>query len=252
MLSWLRRSVTERFLHNPFGDRIRRGGGFTRLGDLMNRYIVSETRQIARGRQQLALAQTVEFIEARLPTVPAYDSAFDVLALGLRRAREVSGLYLEFGVFEGFTINWIAKLTDQHIYGFDSFEGLPEDWTAEHRRGAYKASVIPRVRANVSLVVGLFDQSLPGFIAEHPEKLAFVHIDSDLYSSAVTVFTLLGDRFQPGTVLVFDEYFNFPGWQEGEHHAFSELVAARGLEFEYLGYCRFGEQLALRITKVAG
>jgi len=252
MLSLLRRAVTERFLHNPLGDRIRRGGGFMRLVDLANRYVTSETRQISRGRQMRALAETVDFIEANLPTVPARDSAFDVLTLGLAEARAVRGLHLEFGVREAFTLNWIARHTDGPVFGFDSFEGLPEDWTAEHRRGAFRTDRLPRVRPNVTLVRGLFDASLPTFLEAHPEKLAFVHIDSDLYSSAVTVLTLLADRFQPGTVVVFDEFFNFPGWKQGEYRAFMEFVAARGVEFEYVAYCRFGEQLALRITRVPG
>ncbi|MDB4986902.1 MAG: hypothetical protein JWN04_2080, partial [Myxococcaceae bacterium] len=213
MINWLRRSVTKQFLQNPLGERIRRGGGFTRLGALADRFMTSETRQIARARQQKALAETVAFVEQNLPTVPAYDSPFSVLEKGVRAAEHVAGLYLEFGVREAYTLNWIAKLTGQPVFGFDSFEGLPEDWTSTHRRGAFKVPALPTVRRNATLVKGLFDDSLPAFLASHPEKVAFVHIDSDLYSSAATVFKHLGPRFQPGTVIVFDEFFNYPGWQ---------------------------------------
>jgi hypothetical protein len=252
MLNWLRRSVTQTFLHNPLGERIRRGGGFTRIGDLANRFITSETRQISRARQRRALEETTAFIERELPRVPSYDSPFSVLRVGLEAARAVSGLYLEFGVREGTTLNWIAKHTEQHVHGFDSFDGLPEDWTSAHRRGAFKVPALPKVRGNCTLVRGLFDDSLPPFLREHPGKLAFVHIDSDLYVSAVSVFKQLGERFQRGTVIVFDEFFNYPGWQQGEYKAFMEFVALRKVQFEYLGYCHFGEQLALRIERLGG
>jgi hypothetical protein len=248
MLDWLRGTVTRRFLHNPLGERIRRGGGFTRLGDLANRFITSETRQIARARQRIALEQTADFIERNMPSVPSYPSPLAVLAAGVEAARTQPGLYMEFGVREAQTLNWIAKLTDHTVYGFDSFEGLPEDWTSEHRRGAFKVPGLPKVRSNVTLVKGLFDDSLPRFLAEHPEPVAFLHIDSDLYSSAVSVFKHLGERIQPGTVIVFDEFFNYPGWKDGEYRAFMEFVDARKVRFSYLGYCHFGEQLALRIA----
>ena len=251
MASWLRQSFERTFLHNPLGDRIRRGGGPARLRDVMNRYITGETRQIKRARQARALAETVEFIEANLSQARSHDSAFDVLRDGVRAAAAVPGLYLEFGVRGGFTINWIARQTSQTVYGFDSFEGLPEDWTSEHRRGAFRVKGLPSVRENVSLVRGLFDQSIPQFLLEHPEPLAFMHIDSDLYSSAVTVLNLFAKRIQPGTVIVFDEFFNYPGWKDGEYKAFMEFISAHPAKFEYIGYCHFGEQVALRLTAIA-
>ena len=41
-----------------------------------------------------------------------------------------SGLVLEFGVASGSSITGIAgEMPHRTVYGFDSFEGLPEDWT---------------------------------------------------------------------------------------------------------------------------
>ncbi len=196
-----------------------------------------------------ALNETVVFIDEHLPSCPSYPSPYDVLRVAIQQAT-TKGLYLEFGVREGFTINWASRWTTEKIFGFDSFEGLPENWTSEHRQGAFKVTRLPKVRRNVELVKGLFHESLPPFLATHPEPISFMHIDSDLYSSAVTVFELLADRIQPGTVIVFDEFFNYPGWKQGEFKAFFEFVDRRHVQFEYLGYCHFGEQLALRITGV--
>jgi predicted O-methyltransferase YrrM len=98
----------------------------------------------------------------------------------------------------------------------------------------------------VSLVVGLFSDTLPEFVRTHDGPCSFLHVDCDLYSSAKTVFEDLGDRIQPGTVIVFDEFFNYPGWQNGEYRAFCDFVAARNLKFQYIGYTERDEQVAIR------
>jgi hypothetical protein len=48
---------------------------------------------------------------------------------------------------------------------------------------------------------------------------------------------------------VFDEFFNYPGWRQGEYRAFTEFVEEQGVCFEYVGYCRHGQQVAVRITE---
>lgn len=50
-------------------------------------------------------------------------------------------------------------------------------------------------------------------------------------------------------MIVFDEYFNYSGWREGEFKAFQEFVARENLEFEYLNYNRKAEQVSVRITR---
>jgi len=87
---------------------------------------------------------------------------------------------------------------------------------------------------NVEIHVGWFDQTVPKFAAETSEPFRFAHLDADLYSSTKIVFDHLSDRFVPGTVIVFDEYFGYHGWQRHEHKAFEEFLAASGLTFEAL------------------
>jgi hypothetical protein len=77
-----------------------------------------------------------------------------------------------------------------------------------------------------------------------------MHMDADLYSSTKCVFDLLFDRMVPGTVLQFDEYFNYPGWQEHEHKAFTEFVDAHKVKFEYLGYVPDHQQIAVKILEI--
>jgi hypothetical protein len=56
----------------------------------------------------------------------------------------------------------------------------------------------------------------------------------------------------PGSVIVFDEYFDYPGWEQHEFRAFAEFVARARLTYEYLAYNRLHEQVAVRITGRAG
>jgi hypothetical protein len=104
------------------------------------------------------------------------------------------------------------------------------------------------VRPNVILHKGWFDETLPDFVAENPGPVAFLHVDCDLYSSTKTIFQYVGDRIVPGTVIVFDEYFNYPGWREHEHKAFQELVQERNLKYRWLAYNSVEWNAALVIT----
>jgi hypothetical protein len=152
----------------------------------------------------------------------------------------VNGLIMEFGVFDGGSLKQIAAATQQEVHGFDSFEGLPEDWTHFQKKGRFSLSGTPPPQLaalkNVQLHKGWFQDTLPGFLQKHPGPARFVHIDCDLYSSTNTVLGLLADRIVPGTVIVFDEYLNYPGWQEHERKAFAEFVARTGVKYKYLGF----------------
>jgi predicted O-methyltransferase YrrM len=215
----------------------RHGLNFTRTQEL---------KSIPLERQRRALATTVDFVEKHLRLVDSTGSKKELLTKAFQRA-DVSGhrLVCEFGVFTGVSINHLAKMTGQRVFGFDSFEGLPERWWDGWKVGAFAVPKLPRVRPNVTLIKGWFNQTLPGFLMDNPGDVGFLHVDSDLYSSAKTIFELLGPRLKPGTVIVFDEYFNYPEWEQGEHKAFTEFLSQTGYSVEYLGYARNEEQLAV-------
>ena len=83
---------------------------------------------------------------------------------------------------------------------------------------------------------------------EPSRAAAFVHIDCDIYSSTRDIFRALAPRIVVGTVLVFDEYFNYPDWQQHEFKAFQEFVAAHRVSHEYLAYSRI--QVVVRILAI--
>ncbi|MCB4824348.1 class I SAM-dependent methyltransferase [Roseicella aerolata] len=162
--------------------------------------------------------------------------------------RRCDGMIAEFGVFEGRTINFIAEQTRETVFGFDCFEGLPEDWRPGFPRGTFSRDV-PVVRPNVRLIVGLFEDTLPDFLARHREDMSLLHIDCDLYSSTRTVLRACAPRIRRGTVLVFDEYFNYPGWRGHEFRAFQEFVAETGRAYEYLSLVPSHQQVAVIMTR---
>ena len=105
------------------------------------------------------------------------------------------------------------------------------------------------MRKNVTLIRGFFEESLPSFVAQHQnEQIAFLHIDCDLYSATKTVLNMLGNMLRPGCIIVFDEYFNYPDWKNGEYKAFAEYIAKSGRSFEYVAYVRNGTQVAVRLA----
>lgn len=187
---------------------------------------------------QRAQAEAAEYVLANMKNALAFRSPRDFLLYSVRRAT-VPGLVAEFGVASGSSITWIANERRGEVHGFDSFEGLPEDWGGRHEpKGAYSTGgALPPVPPNVQLHKGWFDQTLPGFLETHPGDASFIHIDCDLYSSTRSVLDLLAPRLVPGTVIAFDEYFNYVSWRDHEHKAWQELVAARGLKYEYIAWC---------------
>lgn len=159
-------------------------------------------------------------------------------------------LFLEFGVFEGSTINFCSSLIPEaKFYGFDSFEGLPETsgvWV----KGEFDVKEkLPKVNKNVSLIKGYFNETLPKFLGEHKEKAAFIHIDCDLYSSTKTIFDNIYDRIVPNTVIQFDEYYNYPGWRNHEFKAFQEFCKKYSVEYEYIGICHMQVAVVIKSIK---
>jgi len=203
-----------------------------------------------RERAIRALNDTVDYIDSHMGDAVGYETQKELLEVALREAA-VSGHYLEFGVFSGGTIRHLARRRpDVTFHGFDSFEGLPEAWAGYNlgRLAFSRGGRLPKVPANVVLHKGWFNETLEPWCRLVPGPVAFIHIDCDLYSSTRDIFNGLRDRMQVGTVILFDEYFNFPGWRNHEYKAWREFVAAHDIAYDYLGYAR--QQVLVRITAI--
>ena len=201
-----------------------------------------------REMKRIALEESVQYARQHMQTSIGMESAREVLEMSLRQV-SIAGHYLEFGVYKGGTIRFIADRVgrSQQIHGFDSFTGLREAWSGDTSRFDAEGH-LPTVPHNVELHKGYFSDTLPGWVENHPGPVAFLHVDCDLYSSTKSIFEHLEDRIVPGTIIVFDEYFNYPNWKEHEFRAFQEFVEGHQVRYEYLGYARF--QAAVKIQGI--
>ncbi len=203
-----------------------------------------------RERNLRSLHKSVDYIEANMPDALGFTTQRELMNYAIHQATS-EGCFTEFGVFKGGTMRFMAKkLPARQFHGFDSFEGLPESWGGfDLGKGAFSVDGrLPNVPANVQLHKGFFDASLPLWKAEHADKIAFMHIDCDIYSSTKTLLEQLEDRLQVGTVILFDEYFNYANWENHEFKAWQEFVSARGIRYRYMGFAR--QQVAVLITEI--
>ena len=173
------------------------------------------------------------YMSSIFQTLPVIGEDKEISLLNSISQADDNGYWLEFGVHEGETITHTAGsklgIPNFLIHGFDSFEGLPEDWIENNPKGHFNLDGnVPKHLLSlnsINIVKGWFDKSLPKFIKENNiNKISFLNIDSDLYSSANTVLTLLTPYFKDHCVIYFDEFCNYPGGENGEYKAFSEFL----------------------------
>jgi len=134
--------------------------------------------------------------------------------------------YLEFGVHRGDSIReWITlnECPESRFYGFDSFEGLPEDWRNGQGRGHFDMEGnIPKLEdARVAFVKGWFDQTVPRFVREFaPKSRLVLHMDADLYGSTMIPLMYFTPYLKKGSLLLFDEFYD----REHEFKALQDYV----------------------------
>lgn len=192
-----------------------------------------------------------EYIKFHFVKAERYYTPNDLLQFGLD-CIGIKGSYLEFGVYKGGSITFMAEATYEgkrigrlnllsdvsntpKIYGFDSFEGLRESEGSPWPTKKFDLKGIsPEVPPNVVLYKGYFEDTLPMFLKENDEDVAFLHLDCSVYSSYKTVFGLLAPRIKSGTIIVLNTYFNYPNWKKHAYKAFQEF----GRKYKYIGYRR--------------
>ena len=203
-----------------------------------------------------ATNETLDYIQKNMPNSIMFTSDENFFGYLIPKTKK-NGSFLEFGVYKGKSIKIISKLVGKRsskiVHGFDSFEGLPEDWFGFNDvKGRFNLNgKEPDVPENVKLHKGWFNDVIPKFLVENDDSVSLLHIDSDLYSSAKTVLDLLRERIVVNTIIVFDEYFNYPNWQKGEFKAFQEFVKENNIRYEYMAFTSHtaGEAVAVRVIQ---
>jgi hypothetical protein len=168
--------------------------------------------------------------------LPIYAARDELWRYTLSLLDEPDRHWCEFGVGEGETLDWFASRKPQQnrLYAFDSFEGIPEPWLV-YPAGHWRTRPYHSNRPDVIVVPGWFDDTLTPERVGEIGAAGLIHIDCDLYASTRTVLERIGPAIQRGTLLVFDEFYNYVGWQDHEYKAFTEFVRAERIQFEFLG-----------------
>ena len=206
----------------------------------------------------------LKFVNQYLCKAKRLESDADVLRFASDSVT-VSGAFLEMGVRIGKTINFIAALNSKEtIYGFDSFAGFPEDWDIGHEYvpvmskdllalentpAFVDGKFLPPIAKNVILFKGYFHEILPKFKDQilKNSPIAFLHIDCDIYSSTKDVFDALGSNIVKGTIIAFDELYNYPNYKEHEWKALQEFQKKSGFNIEFIAFNIYHRQVVVKI-----
>lgn len=119
--------------------------------------------------------------------------------------------YLEFGVASGKSFDWFMAHnadSDSRFYGFDTFDGLPEDW-GPFKKGAFSNNnEIPLIKDfRGKFLKGLFQQTVPAFLTElDNSRRNILMMDADLWSATLYVLTSLAPFLKKGDIIFFDEF----------------------------------------------
>ncbi|MFL6720550.1 MAG: TylF/MycF/NovP-related O-methyltransferase [Sphingomonas sp.] len=144
-------------------------------------------------------------------------------------------LFLEFGVWRGESIRTFTGLNtsaNSRFYGFDSFEGLPEDWRGMAAERFNVEGRPPEVDDDrVEFIKGWFQDSLPPMMdrieREAAARAVVVHFDADLYSSTLFLLFTLGARLKHYH-FIFDEFSGH------ETRALFNYIQATGAKASFL------------------
>jgi len=145
--------------------------------------------------------------------------------------------YLEFGVSGGHSFSWWVNANAHpasRFTGFDTFEGLPEEWGGFKKGAMTTHSRLPEIDdPRVRFVRGLFQETLSGFLVsyEGKENRKVILMDADIYSSTLFALTMLAPHLKKGDILLFDQ-FNVP---RHEFLAFHHFTSSYYLKFKLIG-----------------
>ena len=91
----------------------------------------------------------------------------------------------------------------------------------------------------------MVQDTLPQFLKEHKPSINFVHIDLDTYESSKFVLTEIKPYLSKNSIILFDELYNFVGWEVGEYKALTEAFNEN--EYKFLAFSRDITQATIKI-----
>jgi hypothetical protein len=148
-----------------------------------------------------------------------YLSRAVVLETCVRLAEGVPGDIVEFGVASGDSTRVIRKHSKKVIYALDSFEGLGEAF--ENAKVGAFAGPTPNI-PGVNIVKGYFQDTCTEDLRIRVGRVAFAHLDADLYSSTLVALRWLTPLLGDESLILFDE---FVGGERAEARALADWQA---------------------------
>ena len=157
--------------------------------------------------------------------------------------------FYEFGVWMGDSFRYLMKSYEKG-FGFDTFEGLPEDWRSVPKGSYSSFGNVPEISGG-EFIVGEFDKTLPTFFATERPKAALINLDADLYGSTLSALKNARSVIDEQTVIIFDEFIINKGWQQDEFRALNEFCALFDLRYEVVALSLYTKQVVTRIISVS-
>ncbi len=175
---------------------------------------------------------------AQQPTKGVYKDAFSLFrnyehrydlynyVINREQLKNAEIIYIEMGVCGGGSFKWWME-NNQHaqsqFHGFDTFEGLPENWGYFFKNGDMHAAVPELADSRGHFYKGLFQDTLVPFLTTSniKEKRKVIHLDADLFSSTLFSLSMLYPYLQKGDIIFFDE-FNVPNHEYLAYKIFTE------------------------------
>ena len=94
-------------------------------------------------------------------------------------------------------------------------------------------------------IVGWIQDTLENFLKEMNNKINFVHIDVDTYETSKFVLEKIKPYLLKDSIILFDELYNFSGWDVGEYKSLIEIFNDN--EYKFLSFAKDGRQAVIQI-----
>ena len=155
--------------------------------------------------------------------------------------------FYEFGVWNGISFKHLIK-TFKKGFGFDTFEGIPEDWH-DKPSGSYSSfGSVPKIKGG-EFIVGKFENTLPKFFSQKRPMASLINFDADLYSSTLCALNYSNNVIDEKSILIFDEFLINDNWEKDEYKALNEFCDNLSISYEVVAVSFLTSQVAVKLKK---
>lgn len=173
---------------------------------------------------------------------PRLSKAYDLI-LESEQHEDLPGAIVECGCWNGGYARLMHDVSalagkERHVWMFDSFDGGPPATDVDVKATGKKAKVEPNGAYPeichkafggvdpklVHVIQGYFQDTFPAAKAQMG-KIAYLHLDADLYESTKYCLEQLWDQLVPGGLVLLDDYTYYLGCQK----AVDEFLASKNI-----------------------